>query len=411
MSEASKTARKEPGPHSDRVGRALDLARNDQARIDTVNLSAAGVGAESRPARRTVAIGDPQAPFETVLRVLDRAELLGEDGRIAPDAHLISMGDHFDWGKRSERAYATESALQLLSWLAVHDPSRITLILGNHDLARVCELAPFDEATFLEAQRDADRAYESADPALVAAFRRRYPALPDPEALARDLATFTTAQRTLVVRLLRSGRFRVAAAPLDTVLCLHGAVATDDLTGIGVSPVDQNDARVVAAALNRALDTAVEAWAASFDEGALESGMPPLDLGALHRPGSTYGEGRGIFYQRPTHPLAARAELFVGPPRRRFDPRLLPIGLTQVVGHIRDKKCRELLGAWTDHRRLEDGRIRHLVTDGRAVRYAFGMPPPSDHPRATILFIDAGMNFVTPERYPLLDLSREPMEI
>ncbi|MFN8547218.1 MAG: metallophosphoesterase [Candidatus Eisenbacteria bacterium] len=364
------------------------------------------VEALSGPPHRIIALGDPQTRLDTFLAVLDRAELLSDEGRLIPDVALISLGDHFDWGRRTERLEATEEAILLLAWLASHPANQVTILLGNHDLARVCELAPFDLERFRDAQREADLAYDSGDPRRTAEFKRRYPEIPDSEVLARDLATFSLEQRVLVAHLLRRGRFRIAQAAAPNVLCLHGAVAHDDLALLGLPHESMSSAELVAERLNAELDDAVNRWAATFSEESLASGIPQLDLGALHRPADGESEGRGIFYQRPTHPLAARPELFVGPPRRRFDPRTLPLGLTQVVGHIRDKKARELLGAWTDHRRPSDGLIRHLVTDGRAVRYAFGLPPTaSGHPRATLIFADAGMNFVPPERYPLLDLT------
>ena len=46
--------------------------------------------------RRHVAMGDPQAPFATVLAVLDRHGLLKNDGQLRDDVQLVSMGDHFD---------------------------------------------------------------------------------------------------------------------------------------------------------------------------------------------------------------------------------------------------------------------------------------------------------------------------
>ena len=395
----------------DRFARARGIAvRAAREWIEAVGDGPA-IDALPQPPRRVVAIGDPQTRFDTFLAVLDRAELLSDDGRVAPEVALISLGDHFDWGRRTERLEATEEATLLLAWLASHPTNQVTILLGNHDLARVCELASFDLERFRDAQREADLAYESGDPRRTAEFRRRYPEIPDSEVLARDLATFSLEQRVLVTHLLRRSRFRIAQAVTPEVLCLHGAVAHDDLALLDLDEDSMSRADLVADRLNGALDSAVDRWAASFTEENLTSGIPPLDLGALHRPADGESEGRGIFYQRPTHPLSARPELFVGPPRRRFDPRTLPLGLTQVVGHIRDKKARELLGAWTDHRRPSDGQIRHLVTDGRAVRYAFGLPPaPSAHPRATMIFADAGMNFVPPERYPLLDLGSEIVE-
>ncbi len=77
----------------------------------------------------------------------------------------------------------------------------------------------------------------------------------------------------------------------------------------------------------------------------------------------------------------------------------------QAIGHVRDKKSRELLGsAWTDGALAEDGPLRHLVTDGRDVSYRRGLPERLDLARATMLFLDGGMNYTAPERYEILDL-------
>ena len=52
-----------------------------------------------------VAIGDPQASLSTFLRILDLNGLLGDDGRLRPEVGLVSMGDHFDWGRPEDRAH------------------------------------------------------------------------------------------------------------------------------------------------------------------------------------------------------------------------------------------------------------------------------------------------------------------
>src|SRR6476646_5773627 len=85
---------------------------------------------DGRPRTRHFAIGDPQAPFETFLALLDRRGLLGADGRLVPDAALVSIGDHFDWGKRSDRDRAAEGGSLLVAWLAAHPADQVTMILG-----------------------------------------------------------------------------------------------------------------------------------------------------------------------------------------------------------------------------------------------------------------------------------------
>ncbi len=87
-----------------------------------------------------------------------------------------------------------------------------------------------------------------------------------------------------------------------------------------------------------------------------------------------------------------------------------------MTGHIRDAKCRELLRRWSDPGRPVDGPLRHLWTDGSAVRYALGVPGEEARAaqaagRAALMhFTDGGMNHADPARYELLDLdTRRPL--
>ncbi|MFP2933720.1 transcriptional regulator, partial [Pyxidicoccus sp. 3LG] len=144
-------------------------------------------------------------------------------------------------------------------------------------------------------------------------------------------------------------------------------------------------------AVNAAVDAAVAAWTGG-----------PLVVPGLHRPGDAAGgEGVGIFYQRPSL-RPEDAEKVRETPRRRFDPRRLPTGLTQVVGHTRDKKVRELLGLTPTEAR--DGVLRHLVTAGARVDYAHGAPPPPRPGEAVVVYTDGGMRECPPEKFELFDL-------
>src|SRR4029079_18678171 len=112
----------------------------------------------------------------------------------------------------------------------------------------------------------------------------------------------------------------------------------------------------------RALDTAMASWK-----------QGPFSIPGLYQPGSAaYGEGRGLFYQRPSRRPEDAAH-HAATPRRRFDPHRLPPGLIQVVGHTRDKRSRELLAL--PHEEPRDGVLRHLVTDGTTLHYHPGTPP------------------------------------
>ena len=245
--------------------------------------------------RRRVALGDPQAPFEKVRAILEHHQLLDGHGRLAADVELTSMGDHFDWGGLAERRRAADDGLALLIWLASHPAEQVHLVLGNHNLARVGELALLDDIRFGQALDDALVACLGArggDPDADRLFRGRWPEVPTAEFVARDVVSFREAQRGLVEDLLRSRRFRIAFAPSHDLLLLHAGVTRDDLAGLGLSPSEQGDAVRVAAALNSALDRALDAWTGG-----------PLDIGALHQPGcAERGEGRGIFYQAPRCP-------------------------------------------------------------------------------------------------------------
>jgi len=380
---------------SARVAAALDRARSD---------ASLPVRSEPRlpPAReRRLATGDPQAPLDRFLGILDAHGVLGDDGRLTPDVHLVSIGDHFDWGERAERETAARSGLETLSWLAAHPADQVTLVLGNHDLGRVGEMVGFDDETFRRVQAEADEIYRDGetDVAGERRFLERHPQLPNAEAAARDFATFRAEQRERVATLLRSRRFSVAIASPPALLLCHAGVTRADLAAVGLRAELHSDPEAVAGALNAALDAAVEVWT----DGV------PLSIPPLHQPGdAARGEGRGIFYHRPSNAeVDPHPEHFAGPPRRRFDPRGLPAGLTQAIGHIRDGKCRDLFGPWVaDGRRPIHGRLRHLRVRGETVAYRLGLPLETRSGDATLLFLDGGMSQAPPETYELLDLER-----
>lgn len=339
-----------------------------------------------------VAIGDPQASFTRFLEVLEHHGLLARNGRLRPDVQLVSVGDHFDWGRREDREEAARGALQMLAWLASHPADQAVVLLGNHDLGRVGELADFTDERFTAAQAEADHAYVNghADGARERDFLSRWPQVPTAELVARDFSNFRAEQRDWVAHLLKVRRMRTAYAAGEDLLVLHAGVTREDLGVVGLPEARWSEASAVADALNGAVDAAVEAWTGG-----------PLVVPGLHQPGNAhYGEGTGIFYHRPSV-LAEDVERTRGTPRRRFDPRRLPLGLTQVVGHTRDKRSRELLGLPAGA--AQDGVIRHLVTDGTHLTYAYGAPPR--HPdKAVLVFTDGGMREAPVEAYELFDL-------
>jgi hypothetical protein len=327
-----------------------------------------------------VAIGDPQAPLATFLQILELNGLLGDDGRLRPEVGLVSMGDHFDWGRPTERTQAADDGLQILSWLAAHPPDQVQIIVGNHDLVRVGELHSFTDETFAEARARADEVLAGAKEQ--APFLARYPMLASAGVIARDYSCFEVRQRALLTRLLKVKRVRLAVASGADLLLVHAGVTNDDLELIGPTG---NDAPAIAAALNRFLDERVARWKG---EGA-------LDLAPLHELGSAkVGEARGILAHRPANPASKKVDRA----NRRYDPRTLPAGITQAIGHINDKKCREAMGEWAISPTPVYGTLRGLTLGER----------PSYHLNCfdedVLLFLDGAMHHVEPVEYELLDL-------
>lgn len=344
---------------------------------------------------RRVAVGDPQASLGKFLGVLEQHRLLGADGLLEPDVELVSIGDHFDYGSSAERVGAAQDGLAILSWLASHPPDQVRLIAGNHDLGRVGELADLDDAAFNLAHERAVAAYRGGDPdrELQRAFCDAHPCFATAEVAARDFAAFCAAQRDLVWALLRARRLRLAHAGDDRLLFCHAGATRDHLAAIDAP--EHGDAVEIADALNAALDAAV----ASHASGG-------LSVSALHRPGNAaIGEGGGMLYHRPANPDAPanRGHDLHDPLGRRFDPRRLPRGLRQVIGHISDTKCRELLGAWACGE-SRPGELRHLTTDGARVSYRAGLPDaPANAETAELIFIDGLMNRTPVEQYALFE--------
>ena len=246
---------------------------------------------------RTFVIGDPQAPFAKVLEVLDRHGVLAGD-RIAPDVVLVSIGDHFDYDLR-DPVTAGQEGLRLLRWLASHDPAQVKILFGNHDAARVMELASMTDATFDEA-RTLARAIE-AGTRTEAEFRAAYPELPPSGVIGRDYASFSVEQRSLVIELLLAGRFRLALVGelvdrRGDALITHAAVTTRELAMLGI--VGAEESRTIAAALDTLLDVAVDRVRADWQRNV----TTPLSLAPLHATGGNGLEGGGLLYHRPSNP-------------------------------------------------------------------------------------------------------------
>ncbi|MFZ9888355.1 MAG: transcriptional regulator, partial [Myxococcota bacterium] len=152
------------------------------------------------PAARSYVIGDPQTTAHRFFEVLAHHGLLAASGWLHPDVTLISAGDHFDFQGPAHvepRTLGAEGE-SILAWLSAHEERQVAVLLGNHDTARVMELADFTDDSFEEARREAAplearrKAGERSD-ALTrdrSSFLARWPTLPSPEFVDRDCRTF-----------------------------------------------------------------------------------------------------------------------------------------------------------------------------------------------------------------------------
>ncbi|HEY4058058.1 MAG TPA: metallophosphoesterase family protein [Kofleriaceae bacterium] len=363
----------------------------------------------------TWVMGDPQAPFETVMAVLRNHGALDGD-RLRSDVRLISVGDHFDYDLENP-ASAGREGLRVLRWLASHDAAQVTIVAGNHDVSRVMELASISDVDFAAAQvlaksiletrkRDGDEAEERRT---AAEFAPRFPSVPTIGLAARDYASFTSEQRALVVELLLAGRYSLATAGTlvdgRRALITHAGVTQRELDMLGLS--DERDADVIAKALQAMLSAAVEKRRSQWERGDIQ----PLDLSPLHEPGQPgIGEGGGLLYHRPSRrdrPGADIAWEYMPSRPRRFSPFELPLGLTQICGHTGHSKCVAELGdEWpTERARAQKrGGIRTLRRAAdNAITYDLGVAAPEPN-AADLVLVDGEMYRVEAATYQLLRL-------
>ncbi len=350
---------------------------------------------------RTLVMGDPQAPFAKLLEVLDRHHAL-DGNRLASDVVLVSIGDHFDYDLVDATA-AGQQGLKFLRWLASHDAAQVKLLLGNHDVSRVMELVAISDERFAAARAFA-RALDG-DPARNARFRAAFPELPSAGLAGRDFASFSVEQRALVMELLLAGRFDLAlVGELPDgrgVLLTHAGVTGRELAMLGAPAEPAAIAAGLQAALAAAVDQVRDDWG---------RGVPtPLSLEPVHVAGIPGEEGGGLLYHRPSNPERRGRdrswEHAVARPRR-FDPRTLPPGLTQVAGHTGHNKCLEELDGWATAaaRRREHGGIRTLRLAGQTVTYDLGVAPPAGGV-ADLILIDGELRRVPAAEFSLLPLA------
>jgi hypothetical protein len=325
--------------------------------------------------RVTFAAGDPQTTPERFFTVLRRYDLLAADGRLRDDVGLVSMGDHFDF--HGELSEVERAGRTILEWLLSHPAEQVQILAGNHDLARVMELAFETDASFAEAKRTPPEEFAS-----------RFPRIPTLGVANRDYVSFSEAQRALVQRALLEGRMRLAlTATIPTIasgtraLFTHAGVTQRELALLGFPPEAEPDAETIARALEARLDRAIEAVREAWTQGR----PAELDLSPLHVPGTTGQEGGGLLYHRAS---SAKTKWALDPDRpRRFDPRSLPRHLVQVAGHTTHPKCLEELEGWIDPSAHDQHlAIRTLLVAEGEPRYRAGV----DARPGSLVMIDPG---------------------
>ncbi|HEX7836735.1 MAG TPA: metallophosphoesterase [Kofleriaceae bacterium] len=350
---------------------------------------------------RTLVMGDPQGPFGKLLEVLGRHGALDGD-RLASDVVLVSIGDHFDYDHRDWQA-AGQEGLRFLRWLASHDPAQVVLLLGNHDASRVMELVAITDERFAAARAFARTL--DGDPGCDARFLAAFPELPTAGMAGRDFASFSVEQRALMMELLLAGRFDLALTGElpdgREVLLTHAGVTTRELGMLGAPAEPRAIAEALRAELARAIERVRDDWTRGIST--------PLSLEPLHIAGSPGEEGAGLLYHRPTNPDrrgADRAWQFAPGRPRRFDPRTLPPGLTQVAGHTGHHKCLTELDGWATAAACDrkHGGIRTLRRAGQTVTYDLGVAAPAGGV-ADLILIDGELWRVPAAEVALLPLA------
>lgn len=405
-----------------RVARALALA--DAARVEPADGRDTAPASKTEPrVERYFAIGDPQAPARTFFAVLDAHGLLGDDGRLVDGAGLVSMGDHFDYApagadrlplpSRAELAARGEEGVRILRWLCAHPKGRTLVLFGNHDACRVMELAAMTDERFARAQALAEelRAQKLDEEAANERFAESFDDVPTPGLLTKDFQTFSERQRALVREVLLAGRFALALvgrlADGTEALLTHAGVARREAELLEAPDAQP---RTLAQALGALFAKQIERVRGDWAAG----GRAPLDLADVHVPGISREEGGGLLYHRPSDPDRRREEKgpavdidweFAPTRPRRFHPKDLPAGLTQVCAHTNHRKCLKELGkGWIAPGFSPDFEgVRTLArSEDGAIRYAPGIAEGN----ARMLLLDPAMSALAdPRACPLLELS------
>lgn len=352
--------------------------------------------------RSWFAIGDPQTTFERFVGILAGHGMLDEQRRLRPEFGLVSIGDHFDFYSHDKKKLADVGGdgVAILEWLSSHAPDQVVILLGNHDTARVMELAFESDDTFAAARALAAECMAEKPPGdKTREFTARFPRIPTPEVAHRDNSAFAVEQRKLVQQLLLTGRVHLACLGHrdgKPVLLTHASVTNAQVEQLGVEP----DAGAIVDALEAHLRGAVARVRGAWEEGKLAA----LDLEPVHSAGRDGREGGGLLYHRASQnsdPTGTDAPIA----RRKFNPRELPRGLVQVQGHCGHDKCRQELEGWLGDaaKARARGGLRTLAAGDSRILYDSGTAPAKDD-EATVYFIDIEMNYANLPDYPLFPL-------
>ncbi|MDF1664185.1 MAG: metallophosphoesterase [Planctomycetota bacterium] len=355
----------------------------------------------------TYAIGDLQCSFSHFLAVLEARGLLTRDRRLHADVKLVTVGDYFDYHDKVNDSVADtcKNGFEILNWLASHDSTQVTILLGNHDIARVQELISMSDERFKSA-RDMAFALDSPGSSIsVNDFFAEYPEIPNPLIVQRDFSSYGELQRNLLIQLLLDKRVQLATAAEwcgRPILLNHAGVTNRELSILGVPEL--RDPVEIARLLNKALEDGVDRVREAWRVGDLR----PLDLAPLHVSGIASHEGGGLLYHRPSNPDFYTDSWAYDKLRpRRYLPKSLPKGIIQGVGHTNHKKCRKELGDWVEGAAKERDcfDLRTLiVTEDDRVSYRRGLQEGLPEGGAVLVMLDGAMNDCVPGDYPLLHL-------
>lgn len=369
---------------NDRVGAASALAR--------ARATSPIVAPTDTRATRWLVAGDPQTTPERFFAVLDAHDALADDGSLQRDVGLVSMGDHFDFHMGAAEAEASGRAI--LAWLYAEE--RTIVLAGNHDVARVAELAFETDATYAAAKalaRELGQAYEAASEPdvtrLSRAFAERFPSIPSAGIVVKDFASFSEAQRTLVEAGMLAGKMRLSALAIRegcTFLLTHAGVTTRERALLALA--DDAGAEAFSRALDAFFAHALVEVAPSWRRGQ----RARLAIEPLHVAGKAAREGGGLLYHRPAKLDRVGAdpawEAFPEAPRR-FDPRTLPRGVAQIVGHSGHARCVRDLGEWVVPAATAGNVALRTLRAGDTVVYEPFVSPPRAG-EATCLMVDPG---------------------